>query len=190
MTSSIVVAIIALLAVGEFLLFGALAETYRDIAQIRSETGVIDQLQPVDLGDGLDGRPSAFGLDPSLDTASKGLALFVDSRCGTCQLIVRSLNGGLPLGTSLILFAETERKGIQWFEDNGFDYEGLSDLPVTIATPGDPNPLGVDVTPLAVEVVHGKIARAFAVPSIRRFYALIPAPHQLQAPATRPEVLA
>ncbi|MER3410688.1 MAG: hypothetical protein C4306_11565 [Thermoleophilia bacterium] len=180
--SEIALAILALLAIGEFLLFGAVAESFRDIDQLRRVTGAMDELQPVDLGDAVGGQPSAFGLDPFLDEAGKGLALFVDSRCSTCQRIVRSLNGRLPAGTSLVLFADTEDQGVRWLTSSGFDAERLRDLPVRIVTSADMSPLGIDVTPLAVEVENGRIARAFAVPSTRRFYALVPDVHGLLQP--------
>jgi hypothetical protein len=186
--SQIAFALLGILAIGEFLLFGAVAEAFRDIAQLRRETGVIDELHAVDLGEAFDRQPSSFGLDPSLDCASEALVLFVDTRCQTCQLIVRSLNGALPLGTSLILFAESDERGIHWLDSNGFVTDRLCELPVRVATPEDPNPLGVDITPLAVLVQNGKIARALAVPSTRRFYSLVPDPHRLNARPTISEV--
>ncbi|MDP9258125.1 MAG: hypothetical protein M3Q31_16465 [Actinomycetota bacterium] len=179
MTSVLALAVIALLAAGEFLLFGALTEAYRDIAQLRHDTGTIDRLTPVDLGPALNGLPSAYGLDPSLDAASKALALFVDRKCGTCKIILRSLNGSLPLGVVLTMFADSHDEGEEWLSVNGFGHDRLAELPISIVTPGWSNPLGIDVTPLAIEIEHGRIARASTVPSARRFYSLVPSPYQL-----------
>ena len=58
MTASILFAVIAVLAVGEVRLFGALAEAYRDIRQIREHANVIDKSTPVDLGQAYNQVPS------------------------------------------------------------------------------------------------------------------------------------
>jgi hypothetical protein len=179
MASTTALTVIALLLVGEFLLFGALAEAYRDIAQLREATGTVDRLTAVDLGEAYNGLPSAYGLDPSLDLASRALVLFIDKRCGTCKIILSSLNGTLPLGVVLMLFADSEDEGREWLVVNGFAPERLTALPITIVTPTWSNGLRVDVTPLAIEIEHGRIARASTVPSARRFYGLIPSTYQL-----------
>jgi hypothetical protein len=188
--SSLVLGALAFLLVGEFLLFAALAESYRDIAQLRHETGMTDRLGAVELGEAVDATPSAYGLNVALDHASKAIALFVDTRCGTCKLIVESLNGALPLGTDLTLFAESESAGFEWLGANGFEPARVDALPISIVTPGWSNPLGVDVTPLVIEIEQGKIARAFTIPSVRRFYSLIPnTPYRLPVPTTRVEAI-
>lgn len=187
--TNLVLGLLLILAVGEFLLFGALAEAYRDITQLRNETGIVDEAQPVDVGVGLGGQPSAYGLHPSLDTAAKGLALFVNRRCGTCQSLVRSLNGGLPRGVTLIVVDDDADAAFSWLEQNGFDMYRTPDLPISAATADDPNPLGIDVTPLAVEIEHGRIVGAFTIPSVRRFYSRVPAPHVLISESHHTEVV-
>jgi hypothetical protein len=105
-TTSILFAVIAVLAVGEFLLFGALAEAYRDIRQIREYANVVDKSTPVGLGQAYNQVPSRVGLHPDLDSAARAVVVYVDKRCGTCRMIVSSLNGGVPRGVWLVVIAE------------------------------------------------------------------------------------
>lgn len=73
MTETVLFVIVAVLAIGEFLLFGALAEAYRDIAQLREHSGITDNPAPVDLADARDKLPSSLGLHPDLDATARAI---------------------------------------------------------------------------------------------------------------------
>jgi len=78
LVTSLLLAAVAVLAIGEFLLFGALAEAYRDIRQIREAAGLLDSPMPVDLAHVAGNSPSSCGLDPALDSATGAVTVFLD----------------------------------------------------------------------------------------------------------------
>src|SRR5260370_8147931 len=80
---SILISAVAILAIGEFLLFGALAEAYRDIRQIREASGALDKPMPVDLGHLVGRAPRTCGLDANLDSTLRPVALFLSNPCNT-----------------------------------------------------------------------------------------------------------
>jgi hypothetical protein len=186
--NAVLLGAIGLLSVGEFLLFGALAEAYRSISQLRAETGMIDTPTPVDMGSNRGRPPSEFGLPNALDDAVRALVLFVDSRCGTCRSIVTSLDGSPPRNVWLVVMDESQEAASQWLSEAGFDVLRLADARVSILPPDDPNPLGVTITPLALQVENGTLVRATTVPSVRRFYGEIPVPFDLTPAKTREKV--
>jgi hypothetical protein len=184
MGSPLVLAIIAVLAVGEFLLFGALAEAYRDIRQLREQTGALDVAMPIDLGAARGAVPSRFGLHEELDSAVRAVVIFLESRCGTCRLIVNSLNGGIPKGMWLVVIAESPAAAIEWLTGAGFEESTLeSDRVMVVSAEDMDQHLGVTVTPMALEIEHGQLVRAKSIPSVRQFYNTVPTTFRL-APAT------
>jgi hypothetical protein len=166
---------ISLLAIGEFLLFGALAEAYRNLRQIRESTGLLDTPAPVDLGANRHRSPSECGLPPELDSAVHAVVVYLDKRCGTCNMIVDSLSGGLPRGMWLVLIAPSAAEALSWLSEYGAGQDGDAVRRV-VATSADEveRHLGAVVTPLAIEVEGGRLRRAMTVPSTRQFYALVP----------------
>lgn len=167
--------LIAMLGFGEFLLFGALAEAYRDIRQIRELTGAVDEPVPIGLGPAQDAQPSQMGLHPDLDHAARAMVIFLESRCGTCRLILTSLNGGIPLGVWLVAIGDSPEAAGQWLRESGFDVTALGRSNLTAVSADAINAgLGVRVTPLAIEIEHGKLLRARSIPSVRQFYNAIP----------------
>ncbi|HEX6526369.1 MAG TPA: hypothetical protein VF070_41100 [Streptosporangiaceae bacterium] len=187
MTTSIVFAVVAVLAVGQFLLFGALAEAYRDIRQIREQEGLIDRAAPVDLGQAQNQVPSRIGLPPELDSAARAVVVYVDKRCGTCRMIVGSLNGGIPRGVWLTVISETEHEASEWLDHTAgirLDSEPGRRVIVT-STDEVERHLGQVLTPLAIEIENGRLVRAKAVPSMRQFYSLVPTLITLSTPITQ-----
>lgn len=183
MATAVLFTIVALLAIGEFLLFGALAEAYRDIKQIREYSGLIDRPMPVELGQVQDQPPSLLGLHPGLDSAVQAVAVYLDSRCGTCQSIVRSLSGGLPEAIWLVIIDESAEKAFAWLSSAGLD-EGSPAASRVIWTSAEAveRHLGGVATPLAIEIEHGRLARAKIITSVRQFYGLVPATRTLVPP--------
>lgn len=184
MLTLVLLAVVAVLAAGEFLLFGALAEAYRDIRQIREQAGVLDKTAPVDLGRAHDQRPSMTGMHPALDAAASAVVVYVDTRCGTCRMIVGSLNGGIPRGVWLAVIAESEHDAFDWLSKTAAIFPGSeSGQRVMVTSPAEVEKhLGQVFTPLAIEIENGRLARAKAVPSVRKFYSLVPTLISLSTP--------
>jgi hypothetical protein len=174
--TSILLAIIAVLAIGEFLLFGALAEAYRDIRQIREQADLTDRATPVDLGRAYNQAPSEVGLHSELDSAARAVVVYIDKRCGTCQMIASSLNGGVPRGVWLAVVSESTDEAFEWLAETGISPDSEPGRRVMAISPDEvERHLGQMVpTPLAIEIENGRLVRAKGVPSVRQFYSLVP----------------
>lgn len=184
MVTSILFAIIAVLAIGEFLLFGALAEAYRDIRQIREQADVIDRATPVDLGLAYNQAPSEVGLQAELDSAVRAVVVFIDKRCGTCRMIASSLNGGIPRGVWLAVVSESAAEAFEWLAEAAISPDSEPGHRVMAISPGEvERHLGQVPTPLAIEIENGRLVRAKGVPSVRQFYSLVPTLITLSVPA-------
>ncbi len=147
---SILISAVAILAIGEFLLFGALAEAYRDIRQIREASGLLDTPMPVDLGHLAGRTPSSCGLDSNLDSA---------------------------VGAVTVFLSESVDDAVTWLRDSGIALveDGLARHRVTVLSRLQvESSFGEVVTPLAVETQNGRLMWAKTVPSVRQFYALVP----------------
>ncbi len=174
---SILISAVAILAIGEFLLFGALAEAYRDIRQIREASGLLDTPMPVDLGHLAGRTPSSCGLDSNLDSAVGAVTVFLDKHCNTCNMILRGLNGSIPAGMWLVIISESVDDAVTWLRDSGIALveDGLARHRVTVLSRLQvESSFGEVVTPLAVETQNGRLMWAKTVPSVRQFYALVP----------------
>ena len=171
----ILLLVVSLLAVGEFLLFGALAEAYRSLRQIRENAGMLDDPIPVDLGVVQDKAASSCGLAPELDSVARAVVVYLDKRCGTCGIILESLSGALPRGIWLVLLAASMEEGRSWLADAGLNQRDDVKRRVMLMSAEEvQHHLGTVLTPLAIEVENGRLTRARTVPSIRQFYALVP----------------
>jgi hypothetical protein len=177
MMTTLLLVLVAVLAVGEFLLFGALAEAYRDIRQIRERAGVIDRNAPVDLGPALGQAPSSLGLDPTLDSAVQAVVVYLNDRCGTCRSIVGSLAGQIPAGMWLVIIADAVDAAFDWLNTDGAMAGSPDAARVLTSTPEEAEQnLGLLLTPLALVIEHGRLSRAMTIPSVRQFYVLAPDP--------------
>jgi hypothetical protein len=127
-----------------------------------------------------DQSPSILGLHPGLDSAVQAVAVYLDRRCGTCQSIVRSLNGGIPEGIWLVIIDESVDEAFTWLGDAGLEKGSPAASRVMITSPDAvEQQLGGVATPLAIEIEHGRLTRAKIITSVRQFYGLVPAPRTL-----------
>lgn len=175
--TSLLLAVVAVLAIGEFLLFGALAEAYRDLRQIREAAGLLDSPMSVDLGRVTGTKPSSCGLDPTLDSAVGAVTVFLDKSCTTCNMILTGLDGHIPAGMWLTVISDSADRAVSWLRDSGIAVttDSLAHQRVMVLSQDQVHRnIGDIVTPLAVEIENGLLTRARTVPSVRQFYALIP----------------
>jgi len=181
--TSILFILVAVLAVGEFLLFGALAEAYRGIRQLTEHPGTVGRYNPVDLGIAMGKRPSEVGMDPELDSAVGASVVYLANRCGTCRTIISSLSGGFPQGIWLMIIAESSGEAFGWLRDGGLSEESPAASRITVVSSGDIEKyFGNHITPLAIEIENGRLARAKTVGTVKQFYALVPSTLTLAAP--------
>lgn len=175
MAISILFVLVALLAIAVFLLFGALAEAYRDIRQLREAAGITDQPMPVDLGRVRDAVPSSLGLHPDLDSAVHAVVVYLENRCGTCRSILSTLDGGIPNGIWLVIVAGSAAEASDWLAETAIEAHTPAGRRVMISSAEEAERnLGVRITPLAIEIENGRLVRARTIPSVRQFYALVP----------------
>ncbi len=173
----ILFSVVAILAIGEFLLFGALAEAYRDIRQLREASGLLDTPMPVDLGHLAGRAPSSCGLDSDLDLAVGAVTVFLEKHCNTCNMILRGLKGSIPAGMWLVIISESVDDAVAWLRESGIALgaDGLDRHRLAVLSRQQvESSFGEVVTPLAVEIQNGRLMWARTVPSVRQFYALVP----------------
>ncbi|WP_279579530.1 hypothetical protein [Fodinicola feengrottensis] len=109
MTIALSVAVVILGAL-LFVLLGSQVEMYRDIAQLRDLSGLIDRPLKVDVSAAVGARPSAYGLPAALDTVDAGLVLFLSDKCATCRTIATSLGSQFPADLWVVLDPANPRK--------------------------------------------------------------------------------
>lgn len=170
MTTYILLALVIALGVLVFLLLGALVEMYRDLAQVREYSGLLDRPVPVEIGDRKGTRPSEWGLPSSLDTERRALVMFLSDTCATCRTIVTSLNGTVP--DHVVLVLEPGAKGATGEYVAPIAAAGSNrvviDLDRSIA-----ERLQIQMSPTALVIENGTIDHAITVPSVRQFDALV-----------------
>jgi hypothetical protein len=99
----------------------------------------------------------------------------LDRRCGTCNLLMRHFDGALPGGVWLLVLAESVGAADEWLTDTGFGPRAVHAGRIAAATPASIDAsLGLSVTPMALTVTHGRLAQADTIPSVRRFFDLLP----------------
>jgi hypothetical protein len=152
-----------------FLLLGSQVEMYRDIAQLRDHSGLIDRPMAVDIAGAVGARPSSFGLPAPLDAVDAGLVLFLSDKCGTCRSIAASLDGQVPRDLWLVLDPANPMKD----PELTVGYRLGRDR-VTIDRRREiSSALGVTITPAALILRDGRIVRASTVPSTRQLQTLL-----------------
>jgi hypothetical protein len=186
---TVLVIVVIVLAAGECLLLGALAEAYRDIAQLREHVGAVDASEPIDVTALRGACATDLGLAAEVETVPSALAIFLDRRCVTCAAILRSLDGAPPLNVWVTAMAGTEAEAIEWLESEGVSSAAIESGRIRPALFSDVVArVGVTVTPFAIRLENGLVVEGMAIPSVRRFYALIPNPERIRAiPTHRPE---
>src|SRR5204863_99886 len=86
---------------------------------------------------------------------------------------------GIFVTVRAVVVDEWSESVLEWLSEAGFDVRDLEETRVLVRASDDPNPLGVTITALAVEVQNGVLLGAMTVPSVRRFYNMIPVPFNL-----------
>lgn len=155
-----------------FIQLGALVEMYGQVQQIRAHLDMFDRAAPLELGAAEGRMASSIGLPLEIDAADSALLLFLSNRCETCFQIASALQGGaLPPKLWLVIVAVSG--SANEFVDR-FALRGeriIVDDSETIS-----GSLGLNVTPSAVKVEHGRLRSASTVPTVRRLYSLLPSP--------------
>lgn len=155
-------------------LFGALQELYRDVRQIKSFIGLLDQAVELNMASGAGGSlPSALGLPEALDMADQAFVLFLSERCGTCRSIAVGLEGRLPDQLWIQLSVGSRDGAVALCEATGLD-RVLHTERLAIDVAGRVlDVLGIDSVPCLCTVVAGRLVSAHTVPSLRRLYTLM-----------------
>ncbi|GAA1660625.1 hypothetical protein GCM10009765_07640 [Fodinicola feengrottensis] len=163
MTIALSVAVVILGAL-LFVLLGSQVEMYRDIAQLRDLSGLIDRPLKVDVSAAVGARPSAYGLPAALDTVDAGLVLFLSDKCATCRTIATSLGSQFPADLWVVLDPANPRKDSEIKVNYPLEQEKVTvDHSREISAS-----VGVTLTPAAIVVLDGRIVRAATVPSTRQ----------------------
>jgi hypothetical protein len=78
---------------------------------------------------------------------------------------------------------------LEWLTGAGFE-EGIleSDHVMAVTAKDIDQHLGITVTPMALEIEHGRLVRAKSIPSVRQFYNAVPTTISLAPPTPNQEV--
>ena len=171
--TAVLTAVVTVEALVLLLVIAAQVELFRDVAQLREATGVIDRPLPIDLGSALDSSPSRFGLPAALDAQLGGMVLLLSTRCATCRAISHTLGGVVPQGVWILLLAASPAEADEWrrayhFSDDRLVWDRPAGNPDSIA-----ERIGVVTTPSALVVERGRLVRAQTVPSTRALFSLL-----------------
>lgn len=159
--------ITVLLSILTALMFGALVEMYRQLAQLRADSGLLDV--PI----AIDARPAAalpaeqLGFrvpsEPTNETDRHAI-LFLSDSCSTCASVARGVPFKFTHRLTILVEARDETSAAEWMATNG-----LTELPQAhydrdrVIADG----LGVDVIPSVVLFENGESVGAHTVPSPR-----------------------
>lgn len=171
MTIALSVAVV-LLGTMLLLLLGSQVEMYRTIEQLREYSGLVDRPIPLDLPN--DRTPSRVGLPVTLDTAVRGVVLLLSDRCGTCRSIAAFLDGAV--NPELFLVVEPGQ-GADGAGELAVTYRLDPERTVIDRDGGIASGLGFKVTPAAVVIENGRMARASTVPSMRQLELILASVH-------------
>ncbi|MDQ3151409.1 MAG: hypothetical protein M3R63_06740 [Actinomycetota bacterium] len=169
MTLTVLSCALAVLTIVVLVLLSAQVEMYRNLEQLRIQSGLIDRAVPVDLGESKGRQPSSFGLPSHLDLEVSALVLFLSDKCAACRSIVAGLGGTVPSEVFLVI-----DPGVA-----GRDSELTVGIP-----PGETTALvdwessiasavGITATPTGVIVANGRVSHAATLPSTREFFAML-----------------
>ena len=180
MAIALLFTIVALLAIGEFLLFGAVAEAYRDIRQMREQSGLIDRPMPVELGQAQDQPPSLIGLNPSLTRSSRRSRSTWTAAAGPVSRSSAASAAACPRRSGWSSSTSRPRRRSPGWAAPGCRPGLPAASRVSWASPESvERNLGGVATPLAIDIEHGRLVRAKIITSVRQFYALVPATRTL-----------
>lgn len=167
--------LVCLLAVGMFLLFGALVEVYRQVDQIRTYLRLIDEEIPIDLGAAAGLPATAIGLPAAVGEEPSTLVLFLSNKCTACRSIARAFNGVIPPSLWVVVEPVFDHEADAFIAEHRLGGERLIvDHGGQIA-----ERLRLDVTPSVLFVEGGKLERASSVASSRQLFSMLPLVRQL-----------
>lgn len=177
MTTVLLIAVCLLVAFA-FVLLGAQIELFEQVKGIRRFLDLEDRVTDLEL-ELIGAKPSQVGLPAELDHVDSGVVLLLSNKCATCQTLAATLRGGrIPAGIWLLVVPVTG-DGSDFID--AYELHGervLIDRDELIV-----NRLGLDVTPAAVFVENGRLAKAQTVPSVRHLRTLPPTSRSLRSPS-------
>jgi hypothetical protein len=173
--------LIAVLAIVNFLMFGALVELFRDVRQLRDIVGVLDRPLHLGIGRVAGTAPSLYGLPGALDSTNSAVVLFLSDKCSTCRTLAASLEGrSLPLGLWVIVEAATENAAQAFVETLGLNTQQADGRVLVDVDGAIASRIGLDTTPVGFQITNGRVVEATTVPSVRYFQSIVPTPIQLK----------
>lgn len=169
MTTFILI-LLCVFAVALFIQFGALIEMYEQLKQVRKYLDMVDEPEILDLGLARGLAASAVGLPAELDGVDRAMVLFLSTKCETCRQLAANLHGGsLPPGLWVVVVPVI---------GDGSDFVAAHELVgehiLVDVDEQITSRIGLDLSPVAVHVEGGKLAKAHTVPTVRQLYAAIP----------------
>jgi hypothetical protein len=183
--NTIILLVLAVVAIILFVMASAGVEMYRDIRQLREISGILDTPLNIDIGQVAQKPPSNFGLPFVLDEQAAAIVLFLNERCSPCRSIAASFDASakyLPNGLWIILEARTLEVATQFLHSTPLNYL-QSDGRVIVDHEGEiARRIGLETSPVGFRIANGKISMATTVPSSRYLLSILPHSIRLKEP--------
>ena len=189
--NTIILLMLAIIAIVLFVMASAGVEMYRDIRQLREVSGILDTPLNIDIGQVAQKAPSDYGLPFVLDEQVAAIVLFLNERCNPCRSIAASFDASakyLPNGLWIVLEGRTDEVARQFL--NSTPLKDLqSDGRVFIDSGGEiARRIGLEASPVGFRIENGKISIATTVPSSRYLLSILPHSLRLKEPDNNKEL--
>lgn len=170
--------LLCVLAAVVFVQLGALMELFRQVQQIRQHMDLEDRPAPLALGRLTEEPATSVGLPAELDHARSAMVLFLTSRCATCRSIAAAFKAAVPLAMWVVVEPIADDDADAFVEE----FQLVGDRTIVDRGGHIADRLGLDITPAAIFIEHGRLQRAETVPSSRQAFAMLPAVRHLRTP--------
>jgi hypothetical protein len=169
------------LAIFLLLMFGALVELHRQVAQLRQSAGLVDRVRPVDFHEAASLSSLPIPGVERAEGSTRSVILILSESCITCAEIASDIGPKEPGRLITLVEGRSAASATAWMSQVGLQHSAtvIYDEHGHIA-----QALGVTVTPAAVKFEGPAPLEATTVPSSRQLAKLRDWLHRLDEPFT------
>jgi hypothetical protein len=162
---TVLIAVVCLVAVVQLVCLLALIDQYRTLEFIRSELGLDDSPQPLDVPSTATSVGDLLAAPPEFNQHGLGLLLFVSTTCQTCREVVVRMKGSMPRAVAVVVSARSESEFESWVTAAGLQDHGS-------VTFDDGHRIAAELqlatTPAAFIVTPDRVLSGQTIPSYRQ----------------------
>jgi hypothetical protein len=169
MADWVVITLVAVFGVILCVCAAALVEVFRQLQELRSQSGLEDEPMALDIRSG-ELTTSEIGLPEDVARLPEAIVVFLHARCGTCRMVADAFRGGAPESVWFVIPAE-DVEGTRAFRS----LAEATNRVIAEHDDGISDALGMDVAPAVVTVQYGVVQRGLGVSTAKQVLALVPA---------------